>query len=206
MKMICQGAEAKIYHDGLKVVKERISKGYRIKQIDEQIRTRRTKSEAKILYKASMAGINVPKLVNVDKNFIPKNKFSIEMEYIDGDKLSEKLNDYSSEKQMSVMKKIGFEVYKLHKAGIIHGDLTTSNIILKGNDVYIIDFGLGYFSSKIEDKAVDLHLIKQALEAKHYMNYETLFNYFVEGYNGEMSKVLEQLKKVESRGRYKERY
>ena len=71
--------------------------------------------------------------------------------------------------------------------------------------VFIIDFGLGFISKRIEDKAVDLHLIKQALEAKHFQNWEDLFNSFSEGYQDykEAKEVLSRLKKVESRGRYK---
>ncbi len=70
--------------------------------------------------------------------------------------------------------------------------------------IYIIDFGLGFISTKIEDKAVDIHLIKQALEAKHYQNWEKLYTGFLKSYNPkEKTKILAQLKKVESRGRYK---
>ena len=102
------------------------------------------------------------------------------------------------------MKKIGEQVSILHKNDIIHGDLTTSNTILKDDKVYIIDFGLGFISSKVEDKAVDLHLIKQALEAKHWQNWEQLFEKFCLGYSYEDSKkVIERLDIVEKRGRYK---
>ncbi len=210
--MISQGAEAKIYlEDGI-VVKERISKGYRHPIIDKQIRIRRTRQEGKILYKAKLFGVNVPAVLNLDKHNIPKDDFLLKMEYISGDKLSEKLNEYSKEKQHEVMKKLGKQVFILHLNDIIHGDLTTSNTILKDSEIFIIDFGLGFFSTKIEDRAVDLHLIKQALEAKHYMNFDELFNAFLEGYNsnddksGMRDKVLDQLRKVETRGRYKDKY
>lgn len=106
------------------------------------------------------------------------------------------------------MQKIGKQVALLHKNDIIHGDLTTSNTILqeKTNKIYIIDFGLGFISKRLEDKAVDLHLIKQALEAKHWQNHEQLFAEFLKTYTKELQdsqKVLDQLKKVESRGRHK---
>jgi TP53 regulating kinase and related kinases len=197
-KIIAQGAEAIITLDKNKVTKHRISKSYRHKEIDEKIRKSRTRKEANILKKAKELKISVPEILK-------QEEFLLEMEFIEGDRLSEKLNSYDEKKQFIVLKKIGKEVAKLHMNDIIHGDLTTSNTILKGEKIYIIDFGLGFISKRIEDKAVDLHLIKQALEAKHFQNYEKLFEKFLEGYNDnlESEKILEQLKKVEGRGRYR---
>jgi len=126
---------------------------------------------------------------------------------IEGDKLSEKLNSYEKKKQIEVMKKIGKETSKIHKEGIIHGDLTTSNMILKGNEVYIIDFGLGSLNGKDEQKGVDIHLLKEALDSKHFENSKNLFLAFKKGYESlnknESKKVFEKLKKIEKRGRYK---
>jgi len=199
-KLIAQGAEAQILLEKNNIIKNRISKGYRHKILDEKIRKSRTKKEAKLLEKAkNQAGVNIPGVLKQDK-------FSIDIQYINGDRLSETLNTYTEKKQLQLMKQLGQQVSLLHTKDIIHGDLTTSNTILnkKDNKIYIIDFGLGFISTRIEDKAVDLHLIKQALEAKHYQNWEKLFKSFLSGYKfNETSKVLEQLKKVESRGRYK---
>lgn len=196
-KILAQGAEAIITLENNIVTKNRIPKSYRLKELDEKIRKRRTEKEAKILEKASKI-IFVPKILG-------QKKFELELEYIDGDKLSEKLNSYPEKKQFEVMKSLGKQVTILHENDIIHGDLTTSNTILKENKVYIIDFGLSFISKKIEDKAVDLHLIKQALEAKHFQNHEKLFESFTGGYIilKKSKEVLERLKKVESRGRYK---
>ena len=203
-KLIAQGAEAKIYLEGRKILKERIPKSYRLSVLDEKIRKSRTKREGKILGKAKEFGVNVPEVFNVDRKGIPRDKFKIEIELIEGDRLSETLNDYEENKQFEVMKKLGKQVALLHKNNLIHGDLTTSNTILKEKEIFIIDFGLGFTSHRLEDKAVDLHLIKQALEAKHWQNHEDLFKNFVKGYSWEQTKeVLEQLKKVEARGRYK---
>ena len=93
----------------------------------------------------------------------------------------------------------------MHVQNIIHGDLTTSNMILKNEKVFFIDFGLGFISNKIEDKAVDIHLFKEALEARHFLSWEILFKEFLKGYEAypEHKKVLEQMKKVEGRGRYR---
>jgi Kae1-associated kinase Bud32 len=201
--LISQGAEAKIFLSVVQteptIYKERVVKGYRHPQLDKQIRTRRTRSEAKILIKALKVEVNVPKVKSIDKE-----TQTILLEFIEGDRLSETLNSYPEKKQFEVMEKVGEQVAKLHENNIIHGDLTTSNVILKENQTYIIDFGLGFISTKLEDKAVDLHLIKQALEAKHYQNWEDLFNAFTKGYSWEDSdKAVERLEIVEKRGRYK---
>ena len=97
------------------------------------------------------------------------------MPFINGKKLSEHLDEFPLTKQKQICKQIGKSIAKLHKNNIIHGDLTTSNMILKDNKTYFIDFGLGFISQRYEDKAVDLHLLKQALEAKHFRNWEVLF-------------------------------
>ena len=196
-KLIAQGAEAKIFLSDEIINKDRIPKSYRHPQLDKQIRTRRTRSEAKILTKALAINAQVPKVLNTEK-------FSIQIEYIDGDRLSETLNNYPEEKQFNTMKQLGKQTALLHKNDLIHGDLTTSNTILKNETVFIIDFGLGFVSTKLEDKAVDLHLIKQALEAKHFQNHEDLFKHFCKGYKWEdADKILERLIAVERRGRYK---
>ena len=343
-KIIQQGAEAKIILSGNFVVKDRISKSYRISELDKKIRKRRTKSEAKLLTKAS-------EIINSPKPLETKEFDKIKMPYIKGKKLSEHLDDFPLKKQKEICKIIGQEIAKLHDADIIHGDLTTSNMILveekdyeikdnfkkllfrlkklnlpikeyvifgsaplaiRGirdsrdldlfvsqkifnkylkkqgwklkefdknerhikmlekedielypnwgpekwnfktirNDseiieglpfaglkdfikwkkaynrnkdkkdiqlieeyqskknkpiVFLIDFGLGYISRKFEDKAVDLHLLKQALEAKHFKNWKELIKEVFNGYKKSKDSkiVFERLKAVEKRGRYK---
>ena len=240
MKLIQQGAEAKIYLDKDIIQKHRISKGYRHPQLDKQIRTRRTRSETKILTKALSIKANVPKVLNVSdrRQATGEKQFKIYLEFIDGNRLSETLNSYPKQKQFQIMQQLGKQVALLHENNIIHGDLTTSNIILKttaplgsrrvrdkvtktqnprtegspsspspssqspiSQSLYLIDFGLGFISTKIEDKAVDIHLIKQALEAKHFQNHTALFTQFLKTYKDK--EVIERLKTVEKRGRYK---
>ena len=126
------------------------------------------------------------------------------MQYIDGKKLSENL-EYLDYKK--ICKQIGLIIGEIHDQDIIHGDLTTSNMILKDNKVYFIDFGLSFHSKKIEDKAVDLHLLKQALDAKHFLIADKCIKIILENYKPKrFMEILEQLKKVESRGRYKDKY
>ncbi|MFH1365318.1 MAG: KEOPS complex kinase/ATPase Bud32 [archaeon] len=201
-KLIAQGAEAKIVLSNNFIIKDRVKKSYRIPELDEKIRKQRTKSEIKLLEKASKI-INIPKLICKDSH----NLFRITMQFLDGKRLSDSLDNFPLSKQKQILKQIGKDIAKLHDKAIIHGDLTTSNMILKNEKIYLIDFGLGYFNGKYEDKAVDIHLLKQALEAKHFKHWEALFNEFLKGYTStnkvESKKVLERLRAVEKRGRYK---
>jgi Kae1-associated kinase Bud32 len=200
-EIISAGAEAIIKKHNATIIKERTPKSYRHPDLDKKIIKRRTKSETKLLLEAS-------KIVNVP---VPKEQEEIniiEMPEIKGDKLSQKLDFYSNKKQEKIMFEIGRDLAKLHEAGIIHGDLTTSNMICSEDDkIYFIDFGLGYFNGKYEDKGVDVHLLKQALEAKHFKNWQILFKEFEIGYRSinpkEADKVFDKLKAIEERGRYK---
>lgn len=196
--IIAQGAEAIIRKKNNNLIKDRVKKSYRLQILDDKLRKQRTKREVKLLQKASVV-IPVP-------NIISSNNYQIELSFVNGKKLSEHLDKLKNAND--VCKKIGNNIARLHDLNIIHGDLTTSNMILKNDEVFLIDFGLGFESKKAEDKAVDLHLIKQALEAKHFKHFESFFSKVLEGYkiSKNASIVLERLKKVESRGRYKEQY
>jgi Kae1-associated kinase Bud32 len=199
-EIIQRGAEAVIVKSGDSVIKRRVKKGYRLEEMDKRIRKNRTKREGRILEKVSKI-ISVPKIFNVDDR-----EMEIRMEYLDGLKLSESLDDI--EEWESVCKKIGENIGKLHDESVIHGDLTTSNMILVNDEVYFIDFGLGFGNGRTEDKAVDLHLIRQALEAKHFERWEEYWGEILKEYEGcaGSEKVLKQLEKVERRGRYKSQY
>ena len=123
------------------------------------------------------------------------------MENIPGKKLSENLEKLNYKK---ICKQIGENLTKLHDQDIIHGDLTTSNMIYNNNQTYTIDFGLGFHSKKVEDKAVDLHLIQQALNAKHYKIAEECFKIILKNYKPEKYKlIIERIAVIEKRGRYK---
>ena len=345
-QLIQQGAEAKIFLDKENniIIKDRISKSYRISELDKKIIKQRTKAETKLLTKANQ-------IINSPLPEKSKEHNKIIMPFIDGEKLSTSLNDFPLEKQKQIMKKIGESIARLHKADIIHGDLTTSNMILvsdtdkdvvNGNSnkfnqfnkqlselkklnlpvseyaifgsgpiaiqgirdsrdmdiivkenlwsklikkypvlntykeiikignieiykdwkpwfsnvnelidhadiinnirfvklkyvldwkkafgrekdkediqliekhqvydnfrIFFIDFGLGYISKKIEDKAVDVHLLKQALEAKHFVHWKDLFEEFKETYSKdykESKQIFERMTAIEKRGRYR---
>lgn len=194
MKQIAQGAEAIIFLDEDKIIKKRISKNYRIKEIDEVLRKFRTKREAKILQKLPKE-IPSPELLKMDDK-----DMQVIMSFIEGKKVRDMLDS-----NLNICKEIGQKVAIMHNSGIVHGDLTTSNMIYN-KKVYLIDFGLSYFSKKIEDKAVDLHLLRQALESKHYKVYDEAFRLVLDGYKDKSDSyviIMDRLKKVESRGRNK---
>ncbi len=193
-QLIAQGAEAKIYRSKNCILKDRIKKSYRLPQIDQRLRTLRTKAEARLLARASRAGVPVPKVITQEKT-------KLEIEFLDGPKLRDWIDAQEDlDALKKVLKTVGQLTNKLHEANVIHGDLTTSNLI-KLADLYFIDFGLGTFSTRLEDKAVDLHLFKECLKSKHYTHWLTLWKAFKQGYKTE--DVFQQLERVEARGRYK---
>ncbi|MEM5801775.1 MAG: KEOPS complex kinase/ATPase Bud32 [Candidatus Aenigmatarchaeota archaeon] len=210
MEIIYRGAESIIYLDDFEgqrvVVKERIKKSYRIKQIDEKLRKLRTRKEAKLLTEARKCNVATPKILDVDE----KNH-KIIMEFIDGMRIKEFLENYS-EKDIKDIKtifvEIGKSIGKLHSNKIIHGDITTSNMILRDSKIYFIDFGLGEFSNRIEDMAVDLNLLYEALRATHYKILDFAWQFIIKGYKEEYKdaeKVLKQMEEIEKRARYMER-
>lgn len=203
LKLIQQGAEAKILLDEEKnlIIKDRISKSYRHPELDKKIIKSRTKSETKLLIKAS-------KIINCPLPLESKEFNKIYIPYIDGKKLSEYLDSFSLKEQKEICREIGISIAKLHKEDIIHGDLTTSNMILddKTKKIFFVDFGLGFISRKIEDKAVDLHLLKHAIEAKHFANAHELIKEILKNYQKnypETEEIFERIKAIEKRGRYR---
>ena len=200
MKKIGHGAEALILLDKGKILKERISKSYRHSQIDISLRKYRTRREAKILQKLTELGFPSPRLISsCDTNMY------IRMEFIKGKKLRDVLDSNPS----GFGNILGKLIAILHANDIIHGDLTTSNMIVNDEGLFFIDFGLSFFSKKIEDMAVDLHLLRQALESKHYKCWKECFDSVLGAYLKELGekgkKVIVRLSEVEKRGRYKRR-
>lgn len=197
MKLIAQGAESRLYAEGDKVIKERFRKTYRIPEIDERLRKFRAKREARILEKLASANFPSPRLISFGKDN------TIVMSRIEGSVVKDIF-----EKDWKVLSgEIGKKLSSLHNLNIIHGDLTTSNMIFcKG--LYFIDFGLSFFSHKPEDKAVDIHLLKEALASRHYLVSNEAIQEVIKSYKklaqGSES-VLRRLEQVEKRGRYKQK-
>jgi Kae1-associated kinase Bud32 len=192
-KIISAGAEAIIRQiSSDELIKERIRKNYRIREIDEKLRKSRTRIEFNIMKKALAKKVLAPKVWGLEK-------FSFKMQYLKG----ELIRDYlpKCENKKGLFRIIGRQINLMHKNNIIHGDLTTSNMIILGKKVYFIDFGLGILGNKLEDKAVDLHLIKQALIARHNDCWKECFDEIIRQY--EDREALNKLKSVEKRGRKK---
>jgi len=195
--LIYNGAEAQLYKTtylGLPAVEKiRIPKKYKIKEIDDKIRKTRTKTEVYNLLRCGQH-IAVPKVFDVNLK-----KMSITMQFIDGKKLKDYLPKISKQQIGNIFTQIGKDVMKLHQNNIVHGDLTTSNLIYNGK-IYFIDFGLAQFSRKVEDKAVDLSVFKKMLKSTHYKDFDLIWNCFKKAYKDKQ--ILKQLEKVEKRGRY----
>ena len=203
--MIYRGAEAEIcidtYKDKKVVQKRRIPKSYRIKHIDDRLISYRTKEEAKLITESRKCGVAVPIIYDVDLS-----RGIITMEYLDGMRVKDFLNDLNEKERNNLCKKIGESIARFHNADIIHGDITTSNMILANNKVHFIDFGLGEKNREIETKGVDLHVLMEAIESTH-SQYSNCFNYVLEGYKKVLKKdadmVIRKIQEIVKRGRYR---
>jgi Kae1-associated kinase Bud32 len=188
LKKINSGAEAEIYlgkaFDKKIIIKKRISKKYRNPVLDKKIIKTRNKQEANLLHKVKKEKINTPTLYYVSKD-------KIIQEYLKNTK------NYKKN-----LKKIGKEIARLHAIDVIHGDLNLINIIIKENKIYFIDFGLGFISKKIEDKATDLLVFKKTLlsnkKTKKY------WEEIIEGYKKEAKnpEIISKIEAIEKRARY----
>jgi N6-L-threonylcarbamoyladenine synthase/protein kinase Bud32 len=207
-ELLAKGAEANIYPDhylGEEVlVKKRVVKSYRIKEIDDYLRKKRTKNEAKLMAEAKRCGVVTPLVYDVDLK-----EYSITMEKVQG---LEVKKIFSSEDPLdlnqirSISRTIGENVALLHDCGLIHGDLTTSNLILgeDGKSVVFIDFGLGKVSDLVEDKGVDLLVFKKAINGIHHDISQECFDHILKGYEGarDYREVVAKIEEIEGRGRY----
>jgi len=207
MQIIKRGAEAILYlgkFEGNEVlVKERIKKGYRIEQLDEKIRKFRTKKEVRLLTEARKSNIPTPKILHVDEE-----NCKIIMEYVGNNRIKELLNRSDKKTIIKLCKEIGESIGKMHSAGIIHGDLTTSNMIFFNKKIYFIDFGLGNFSKRIEDQGTELNLLQEALKSTHYKILDICWKNIIKGYKKEYieaEKVIKKVDEIEKRARYAKR-
>ncbi|MCX6642284.1 MAG: Kae1-associated kinase Bud32 [Candidatus Bathyarchaeota archaeon] len=206
VKLLTKGAEADLILDddwnGRKVlIKRRGVKNYRHKEIDRELRKLRTVHEASILHRAKEAGVPTPLIYLIDSV-----NAEIVMEYVDGVKVRDIVSQLSEEECRSLFKLIGKMAGYLHLAGIIHGDLTTSNMIKIRDRVVFIDFGLGEVSSESEKRGVDVNLMRRMLSSTHYEVQELLQTAFDEGYRDTMGLeaegVFQRVEEIRRRGRY----
>ncbi len=202
-EVIAKGAEAWLvkttWMGEPAVIKRRVPKKYRIPELDLAIRSRRTVREARLMRAAKRAGVPCPVVYCVDPV-----ECEIVMEFVEGGLLRLVLNEENAEEACH---QVGRMAGRLHSAGIVHGDLTTSNVISGRKGLVLIDFGLGSFSDSLEDRGVDAHLFKRAVESAHFRIKDLCLEAFWRGYEevvgvDERRKVERKVAEIEARGRY----
>jgi len=205
-RLIRKGAEASLFaatwHSLRVIVKIRLPKSYRIPELDAEIRSRRTIREAQLMREARIAGVPVPALLSID----PVDAWIV-MQHIEGVRLKEYLESASRLEGQRVCETLGRLIGRLHLRGVIHGDLTTSNMVISSGKIFFIDFGLGELSQKIEARGVDLHLLRRAFSSTHFRRARELFEAVLKGYAAEAGReaadeVAARVKRIERRGRY----
>jgi len=205
--LLKKGAEANLYlekwHGRQVIMKRRLSKAYRLSVLDVAIRTQRTLREPQLIHKAKEAGVPTPTIFLIDTV-----ETNIIMEYVEGKQVKQILNDLAPSERLRLCHHIGKLIGRLHNHGIIHGDLTTSNMILTSSGrVFFVDFGLGEQSEELEIRGVDLHLMKRALQSTHYKYAKECYDSVLEGYAETVGRdvaenVIEKIREIERRGRY----
>jgi len=205
--LLKKGAEASLFlkswHGRRVIVKARFPKKYRPAELDEKIRSYRTAHEPQLMHEAKKAGVPTPTIFLVDL----KNS-AITMEFVEGEQVKQVLPRVSRREQQELCVEMGVLIGKMHRHGVVHGDLTTSNMILSGEGkIFLVDFGLGEKNSETEARGVDLHLMKRALQSTHCKFAEECFRNVLKGYSEvlgveDAEKVFDKIREIERRGRY----
>ncbi|MDH4123328.1 MAG: KEOPS complex kinase/ATPase Bud32 [Thermoplasmata archaeon] len=204
MAVLRRGAEAEL-HDGKwldrdVIIKRRVPKGYRHPDLDSKIRAQRTKNETRLMVDARSKGISVPIIYDINLS-----SAEITMERIFGPRIKDLFNELPEEKAKELAYDIGKLAATLHSNDIVHGDLTTSNMLMREDGrICVIDFSLGEKTDSIEKKGVDLHLLFEAFHSAHYMREHLLKDVktaYKEHYK-EAEKIIQRVKEIEKRGRY----
>jgi len=181
------------------VLKQRVVKGYRHPALDRSLQVFRIKNEVRLMLEARRAGITVPVIYSVD---LEENR--IVMEEIEGLRVKDALEQLPEDEARGICERIGEIAARLHANDIVHGDLTTSNMLLDGGRIVVIDFSLGSKSSELEDKGVDMHLLEEAFHSAHYRRaslYDAVKESYAKSYQ-DGDAVLRKVKEIEKRGRY----
>lgn len=208
MKLLYRGAEADVFKGewcGLPAVyKVRNPLPYRLAELDKLIRSQRTVHEAQMIHLSKLAGVSAPHLY-----YLSPREALLVMEYLEGKRLKALLLEpgLKDERVVELGDEFGRSIGRLHGAGIMHGDLTTSNVIVDGDVVSLIDFGLAIHSQRLEDHAVDLRLIKETLTGAHNLASKRFMQSLLSGYASVLGKAkaeaaTRKLAEIERRGRY----
>jgi len=205
-QILARGAESVIYKMdqwGIPVVlKWRQGKSYLLKDIDLQLRKSRTSRECKMLTVSRSLGVPTPAVYSVNLN-----NHMILMDFISGTQFKILAGDIPRSNLISLSREFGKLIALLHEGDVVHGDPTTSNVIVDENfRMWIVDFGLSEMNATIEMKGVDLHLIHRALETTHWDIQETMLDATLEGYvevlGNKAEPSLSRMKDIRERGRY----
>ncbi len=205
-QVLARGAESVIYKveqwGSPFVLKWRQGKSYLLKDIDSQLRKSRTNRECKMLTVSRTLGVPTPAVhsVNIDKHMIL-------MDFISGTQFKQLAGQIPRSNLISLSHRFGTLIAFLHEGNVVHGDPTTSNVIVDDKSrMWIVDFGLSEMNATTEMKGVDLHLIHRALETTHWDLQETMLDATLEGYVevlGDTAELtLSRMKEIRERGRY----
>lgn len=206
-RLIHRGAEADLYSSEFAqwkvVIKKRVKKGYRDSGLDEEIRRERTVREASALHENRRAGVRTPTLFAVDLE-----SSSITMSFLEGQVARDGLDGTTGSIVKEIFYELGVQMGRLHGNRLVHGDLTTSNIILVGNKIpFLIDFGMSSYSEEPEDRGVDLHLLQRSLLTSHALDSRSCVKAAFQGYRKtlgsiEANETLRKQVQISRRGRY----
>jgi Kae1-associated kinase Bud32 len=203
MEVIRRGAEAEIRRGTWQgrdvIVKSRVPKGYRQPDLDCALRATRTRNEAKLIHEAREHGVPTPVIYDIDMA-----NAEITMEEVKGPRVKDELDRATPEEADVLCREMGRLIALLHRAGIVHGDLTTSNMIMSKGRMWFIDFSLGSRCAMTEEMGVDIHLLKEAFQSAH----STLLDHFpviLDSYRQHFDRAdeaIRKMKEIEGRGRY----
>jgi TP53 regulating kinase-like protein len=209
MKLLYRGAEADVFQGEWcarpSIYKVRNPLPYRLPELDKLIRIQRTVHEAQMIHLSKVAGVSTSHLYYLS----PPDALLV-MEYLEGQRLKTLLLDVGLKERWveEIAEELGSSIGTLHAAGIMHGDLTTSNVIITDGDVVnLIDFGLAIHSQRLEDHAVDLRLIKETLVGAHNTVSKRFMQSLLSGYSSVLGSerteaATKKLAEIERRGRY----
>lgn len=202
-ELMAKGAEAEIFVSTFlerdAVIKKRSPKRYRASELDDNLRSTRTKNEARVMREARKAGVRTPIVYDIDTK-----ESTMTMEEVKGLKVKEKL-DEDPGSAIEICRMIGSSVAMLHNAGICHGDLTTSNMILtEDGKICLIDFSMGRTKAELEDMGVDIRLLERAFTSAH-PDLNEAFSELMKEYlslKKDPDQLLRKLEEIKNRGRY----
>jgi TP53 regulating kinase and related kinases len=208
VRLLYRGAEADVFRGDWcgqpAVYKMRKPLLYRLPELDKLIRSQRTVHEAQMLHNSKLAGVSAPHLY-----YLSPPEALLVMEHLEGKRLKTLLLEpgLTRERVEALGEAFGSSIAMLHAAGIMHGDLTTSNAIVDGDRLSLIDFGLAIHSQRLEDQAVDLRLIKETLTGAHNVVSKPFMQSLLAGYASVLGRAraeaaTRKLTEIERRGRY----